>query len=221
MKYYYFCTKGFYFFENQIKKLKSEFEINPIYIDEIKDIYKHKKNGHHFDGVTHKIEILIDVIKENIGSRIIFSDVTFFINDNKTNEIYNEFINNKYDDYDQIFMEELTGSKDDIVNFGLIIINCKDDIICFYEDIIKQIKESGKHDQKILNLNIQKTKYTTLDSKKFYGYGIFKEQYKNTYCMFKPFCNRINKIDDWNYKLKVLLNGNLINNEDYINNIIN
>jgi hypothetical protein len=63
-----------------------------------------KIGKHHFDGVTQKIELVVEAIKKNIGTKIIFSDCTLFINKNniiKLKNYLNNFANKDFDLVDQ------------------------------------------------------------------------------------------------------------------------
>ena len=208
MKFIYFYSESYEFYNKHIKEnLNDIFELKAIKIDDIKE----KKDGHHFDGLNIKIEFIINEINENMNNNIIFSDATIFINSNNRNELLNYF--DKYNDYDLCFIKE----GDNIYNIGLIYINCNKNTLQFFENVLKLLNSKEiTHDQAAVNklLPSSNLKYTTYDNKIFCGLD-FKEENRNDYIIYKSFINNTNKISNFNQRIQIFYNNNLIDKNTY------
>lgn len=106
-KFIFFYSDIYEYYNKHINiNISKVFNIEAIKINDIKTKERDKngRGGHTFIGETIKIELVIDKIKENMNDYIIFSDATIFINNTKTQELYNFFCN--YLSYDLCFVDE-------------------------------------------------------------------------------------------------------------------
>ena len=94
MKFVYFYSDLYEYYNNHIQEhLNSVFDLEAIKIDNLSC-----NGGHTFwGGVSIKIDLIIEKIKENMGNPIIFTDATIFINSNNVNQLvdfFSEYLNN-------------------------------------------------------------------------------------------------------------------------------
>jgi len=178
-KLVYFYSNNYKLFHDHIQdSLKDFFSLNPILIDEI----KHKTGHSFFGGVSIKIELIIKKIKENIGDKIIFSDVTIFVN--KENA---KFINpylTTYSGFDLVFPDNKNGE----CNIGFILISCNAKTLKFFTDVVSLLKQNSGWDQAVVNslLASSALRFTKFDDKIYCGYLV---DIKNEFYIFKSFIN--------------------------------
>ena len=111
MKFIYFYSPSYSFYREHItENLNKTFELVPILIEDIRE----QKTGHHFDGLTIKIELVIENIKNNLNNIIIFSDATIFVNKNNVKKL-KDYIYILGNSHDLLFIKENI-----ICNIGLI-----------------------------------------------------------------------------------------------------
>lgn len=123
MKFIYFYSQLYEYYNNHISKnIESIFDLERIKIDDLKN----NSNHTFFGGVSIKIELILQKIKENMGKSIIFTDATIFINSKNIHELDNFF--NKYIDNDLCF-----GDNDGkgCFNIGIILIKCSEKTLVF------------------------------------------------------------------------------------------
>jgi hypothetical protein len=79
MRWYYFYTPDYSEWHAHFQRaLGGAFELCPI---ELQTLAIHDKHhGHHFTGSTKKLELVVGAVRENLGARIVFSDVTWYFN---------------------------------------------------------------------------------------------------------------------------------------------
>jgi len=206
MKFIYFYSDLYEFYNVHIQEnLKDIFQLKAIKIDDIKE----KKNGHHFDGLNIKIELIIREIKENMNNSIIFSDATIFINSKNKTELKDYF--DKYKKYDLSFIKE-----GDIYNIGLILINCNEKTLVFFEKVLELLNSKEiTLDQSAINklLPSSDVKYTTFDDRIFCGE--FKEEFRNNFLIYKSFIKNENKISNFNQRIQNFYDNKLIDKSVY------
>jgi hypothetical protein len=197
--------------------LKDYFELEPILIDDIKEV---DNNKHHFDGLTIKIELIIDAIKRYMGETIIFSDATIFINKNKSHELKDYFL--EYNENDVVFIYEDGNGE----NIGVTQIKCSKKTLEFFNRAL-QLMYSGDqtHDQNA----IKHTKYyliSDLDLKLgYFGDRIFcfyfQEYRRHDFLIYKSFISNKTKISNFNQRIQIFYDLGLIDIETYNKWIIN
>jgi hypothetical protein len=213
MKFIYFYSPFYVFFHNQIQyKLSPYFTCVPLLIN---DILENKdSNIHHFNGLTIKLELIIEQIQKEFGSTIIFSDATVFINET-TCMLLESFINN-YIDYDICFIKE-----NDIFNIGFMKINCNDNTISFFKNCLNIMKNGEySHDQGAVNYLLPNSglKYTTFDENIIYCDSF--DASKNNYIIYKSFIKNVNKINNFNQRIQNFYDNKLIDENTYNDNYI-
>ena len=214
MKFVYFYSEIYEYFNKHIRaNLSSVFDLDAIKIDNLKN----NRNHTFFGGVSIKIELVIQKIKENMGNTIIFTDATIFINSTNVNELVNFF--NKYADSEN----DLCFADNDgmgYYNIGIILIKCNLDTLHFFEcALIDLIKLSG-WDQDIINKkllsNNHKLKVAAFERPKIYCDWNFNPLYKNTFLIYKSFIHHDkNIIANFNKRLSIFKKWKLITNEEY------
>jgi hypothetical protein len=211
MKYYYFYSPIYEYYNNHIiENLKNIFDVNPIFIDDIKT----KWRGHTFNGgITIKIELVIKCIQENMDKMIIFTDCTIFIN--KKNSVYFKEYFNNYRKNDLTFADNRIN---DDHNIGIMLIDCNKKTLEFFEKVYTTLKRDKVWDQKVINdlLKLEANLiYEKFDNKIYCNWKLNKE-YKNSFYIFKSFIRHKNdKIVNFNKRINIFYNAGLITKEEY------
>lgn len=177
IKWYYFYTPEYEIWHQHLQsRLEPNFKTVPIQLKKL-DIHN-QHPSHHFTGSVDRMKIVIDVIKKNLGKKIVFSDVTWVINKDGVNEL-KELIDN---------CEETTYAQNedqtDAVNIGLICINCTVEEIELWSYCLGQIEENPSlHEQHVIDrklklkpmFNSQKVRACVVDNPdRFQGYLALK-----------------------------------------------
>ena len=190
-----------------------------IKINDIKTKVRDKngRGGHTFIGETIKIELVIDKIKENMNDYIIFSDATIFINNTKTQELYNFFCN--YLSYDLCFVDE---GKDNHVNIGIILIQCSKETLLFFENVLEILIKKGKKckDQGTVNDLISEGKHNLhigkFDKNKIVAGYTINNNLLNNFLIYKSFIYHSNDIiSNYNQRIINFKKHNLIDDDEY------
>lgn len=217
MKFIYFYSNLYEYYNKHIhKNLNSIFDLEAIKIDDLKN------NGGHtfFGGVSIKIELIIQKIKENMGTSIIFTDATIFINSNKINEIGIFF--EKYLDNDLCFADN---NGKGYYNIGIILIKCNVKTLTFFENVLTDLTSKLGWDQAIINdhlYNNTKLVVNIFDREKIYCNWEFNPSYKNTFLIYKSFIpHDTNIIKNFNRRLDIFKKFELITDEEYNNHYKN
>lgn len=225
MKFIYFYSEDYYFYHNHIQKnLSNFFDLEPIIIGKINiDENKHLNHFHHFAGVTIKIELIIDSIKKNMDSPIIFSDATIFVNDKNANKFLNYI--EQYLDNDLVFADNNIYDPNAEVNISFILINCSLKTLFFFENILHSLQNKlTLWDQETINLQLSIDK--NIKYKKFdrYIYCRFwwdmNDEIKENYFIFKKFINNENKTSNFNQRIRFFYENSLITKEEFYKNIM-
>jgi len=208
MKFIYFYSPFYKFYHDQFQeKITPHFESVPLLIDDIKE--SENKNVHHFDGLTIKVELIIDQIENEMGTNIIFSDATCFINKETIHDL-EKFINS-YSDYDICFIKE-----GHVFNIGFMKINCNNETLSFFNKVLQTMK-SGEitHDQECINslLSTSGLKYTTFDNNIIYCSNF--DPSKKNFIVYKSFIRNNNKIDNFNQRIQIFYDNKLIDESVY------
>jgi len=211
MKFIFFYSDIYEFYNQHIiENLNDIFYIDGIKIDDL-----NTKNGHTFrGGVSIKIELIIKKIKENMGKHIIFSDATIFINKNKKHELLNFF--NNYLSYDICFADNNITNE---YNIGIILIHCTKKLLRFFEIVLDTLIKTQDWDQKVINnlITVEKNlKIGKFPKNKIYCNYHFDKTLKDDFLIFKSFiCHNNNIINNYNQRIEIFKNGNLISKDEY------
>ena len=211
MKFIYFYSPFYEFYHDQFQeKITPHFESVPLVIDDIKESDNKSGNVHHFDGLTIKIELIINQIKNELGTNIIFSDATCFINKETIHDL-EKFINS-YNDYDICFIKE----EGNVFNIGFMKINCNNKTLSFFNKVLQEMKNVKiTHDQACKNslLPTSDLKYTTFDENIIYCSNF--DPSKKKFIVYKSFIKNNNKIDNFNQRIQNFYDNKLIDESVY------
>jgi GR25 family glycosyltransferase involved in LPS biosynthesis len=212
MKFIFFYSPIYNFYNEHIKAhLENIFDIEGILINDIPT-----QNGHtFFGGVSIKIELIINKIKENIGNYIFFTDATIFINKNNTQNIIGYI--NQYKIYDICFADNNINSD---YNIGVIMINCNEKTLNFFEVVLEKLVAQNGWDQYVVNnvIDINKTLNIGKFDKKIYCGYTFDKNMKHTFYIYKSFIKHTtNLIDNYNQRIEIFYDSELISYNEYIN----
>ena len=116
----------------------------------IDDISKPQEKNHTFNnGVTIKIDKIIETVQHNMGHDIVFSDVTIGFNPGKIAYIQDYF--NSYREYDLCWQNNRPDKPNWYYNIGVQKIKCNDKMLDFYKQIQQRLVETSHWDQDICN----------------------------------------------------------------------
>lgn len=188
--YYYFYTPDYEPWNNHLTSvLSNHFDLFPIKTDSIPNLHIQHAN-HHFTGCYYKVELIIDAINKNMGKKIVFSDVTWYVNPNKVTELKN-LIDFTFSD-----MTFANNGGVNTINIGFIVINCTQKNIDIWEKALEILKkDNNAHDQSIITELVKNP--SLFNSKKIVccwppSKEEFNIKFKNDFLMFKIFtpCNQ-------------------------------
>jgi hypothetical protein len=211
MKFIFFYSELYEYYNNHIhENLNSIFDLEACKIDNLQN-----NRGHtFFGGVSIKIELIIQKIKENIGNSIIFTDATIFINSNNVNELVGFF--EKYIENDLCFANN---DGQGYYNIGVILIKCNIKTLKFFEKVLNDLINCHGWDQEIINNNLRNNndlKINTFDCEKICCGWDFYNPYKNTFLIYKSFIHHDKNINkNFNKRLDILKKNQLISDEEY------
>ena len=211
MKFIYFYSDLYEYYNKHINEnLNSVFDLEAIKIDNLKNNSCHT----FFGGVSIKIDLILQKIKENMGNSIIFTDATIFINSNNINELVDFFY--KYLDNDLCFADN---DGKGYYNIGIILIKCNIKTLTFFENVLADLTNNHGWDQDIINkhlCNNENLKVNTFDRTKIYCNWDFNPSYRYTYLIFKSFIQHDkNANKTFNKRLDIFKKFELITNEEY------
>jgi len=219
MKFIFFYSPIYDYYYNHINKnLKGFFDIESIKINDLDN----SKGGHTFaGGVSIKIELIIQKIKENLNNTILFTDATIFINSKNVNELA-DFVN-KYTHNDLCFADNNVDDVYNEYNIGIILIKCNEKTLLFFENILSDLIRTKWWDQYLVNcyLNNKNIGLTVekFDKEKIYCNWNFCDSLRNTYLIYKSFITHTdNIIQNYNKRLDIFKHYGLITDEEYENN---
>jgi hypothetical protein len=212
MKFIYFYSELYEYYNKHIlENLNLVFELEGIKIDNLKNNNSHT----FFGGVSIKIELILQKIKENMGNSIIFTDATIFINSNNTDELVDFFY--KYLDNDLCFADnDGTG----YYNIGIILIKCNIKTLSFFENVLTDLTNTRGWDQDVINKHLlnnnNNLKVDTFDRTKIYCNWDFNPSYKYTYLIYKSFIKHDTNINkNFNNRLDIFKKHELITDLEY------
>lgn len=210
MKFIYFYSELYEYYNKHIhKNLNSVFELEAIQIDNININSSHT----FFGGVSIKIELILQKIKENMGNSIIFTDATIFINSTNIIELSDFFC--EYLDNDLCFADN---NGNGYYNIGIILIKCNTETLTFFENVLTELINSRGWDQDVINNHLSNSslKVDTFDRTKIYCNWEFDPSYKDTYLIYKSFIHHDKNMNkNFNMRLDILKKYELITNEEY------
>jgi hypothetical protein len=211
MKWIYFYSDLYEYHNKHIREnLNSFFDIEAIKINNLPATGTHT----FFGGVSIKIKLIIQKIVENMGSSIIFTDATIFINSNNVDQLVNFF--SEYLNNDICFADN---DGNGYYNIGIILIKCNQKTLTFFKNVLIDLTRTRGWDQDVINKrlhNNDRLKVSTFNRTKIYcGYD-FNTSYKNTYLIYKSFITHGNSINNnFNQRLDIFKKYELITDEEY------
>jgi hypothetical protein len=216
MKWYYFYTPDYEPWHNHLEStLKEHFIVHPIKIqpDELNIHDNHP--SHHFTGSTKKIDLVIECIKNNIGTRIVFSDVTWYINTHKVEELKKLICEAGYG-------ITFARNKDFGLNIGLLAIDCNNETLKIWEEAKKTIENNNSlHDQTVVHNMINNPQI--FDNKKIvarWPEHLDKDAFL-ALKLFTPATESKFVRDTFRYKIMELYGYPLIDKIDVVNDTVN
>lgn len=146
--WYYFYTPDYDYWHRHLKNTLSDFfHVKPLLLDKIDGLHE-QHAVHHWVGCSRKIQLVVDCIRENIGRRIVFSDVTIYVNPYKVEELH-ALVSNALSG-----MTFMRNSGLDEINIGFMTIDCTHDSLMLWENILVSIGPND-HDQGVVSKMIQ------------------------------------------------------------------
>jgi hypothetical protein len=218
MKWYFFYTPNYHFYKNHIETrlANSKFTAEPILVKEL----VLSDTLHHFLNNTIKVELVLDCIKKNMGSHIIFSDATIYIND-KINEFYDYIDAKTNTDYDMYFTKEYGHN-----NIGYILLNCNDATLMFWENVLTTMNEKIKnniitHDQVQVNILLENAtvKAYTFEQEYVWCSDYIYSPIKESFYVFKITIDLNSPISRHNQRMNTLYNLRFISDQEYYTNL--
>jgi hypothetical protein len=217
MKFIFFYSQLYNYFYNHITQtINGVFDVDAIQIDDLPT----RNSGHtFFGGVSIKVELIIQKIKENMGSTILFTDATILLNKNKVNEL-NEFLTT-YLAHDLCFADN---DGNGYYNIGVILIHCNVKTLHFFENVLADLVNTGGWDQDIINKQLSQPHDLLVKcfnrTKIYCGYD-FNRAYIDSFYIYKSFIHHTpNKICNYNQRLIMFKNYGLISDAEYNSNIM-
>lgn len=211
MKFIFFYSPIYDYYNSHINNnIGGIFDVESMKIDDLNN------HSHHtfFGGVSIKIELIIQKIKENFGDTILFTDATIFINSNNVRQLpdfLHTYINN-----------DLCFADNDgfgYYNIGVILIRCSIKTLCFFENVLADLVSNKGWDQDVINNHLHNNnnlKIDVFDRNKIYCDWDFNVDYKDTYLIYKSFIHHSkDTIKNYNMRLDILLNSGLICHNEY------
>ena len=210
LKMYYFYSKSYLFYHEHIQeRLSQTIDLKSIEIEDIKE----NPGGHHFRGLTIKIELVIDAIRKNLGETIVFSDATIFVHSENGAKL-NDYLK-QFNEYDLVLIDEPYNK---LFNIGFLTIKCNDKTLQFFKaalDLIitKQIDHDQPAINHLLNTNTTDLKFTTYDNKIYCDF--FREKWRNEFIIYKSFINNCSKKNNFNQRIELFYNLKLIDKNTF------
>lgn len=175
IKWYTFYTQDYKIWYEHLKsKLQDKFDFNGIHLDNLNIHDQH--SYHHFTGSTCKVKLVIDVIKNNLGKKIVFSDCTLYL---QNVERLQSIINS---------CKKTTYAKNSInegdINIGLIVLICDKIELKFWNDVLASMK-SDVTDQGVVNELLKNHPHDTFDRNDVFCNYITEE---NKHIIPQQFC---------------------------------
>ena len=218
MKWYFFYTPNYGFYKNHLlERLSNTFDTVPLEVQPL----KLSTTGHHFTNLTLKIELVINAIKENMNSHIVFSDATIFVGD-RVGEL-NNYLNQKCLGGDDIVFAQQNNR-----NIGFMLIHCTDKMLNFWEEclnIMNKSLEEGKdvHDQCTVNDMLNSGNYpinwSYFEQNRVWCSNELPEHLKPDFYIFKMTVRLDIGICRHRQRLTALYYAKLISESDYWNNV--
>jgi len=215
MKFIFFYSPLYAFYHRHIhRNLDPYFVVEDVAIPDLTNA-----GGIHcfFGGVSIKIELIIQKIKENMGSSIVFSDATILINSANANQLPEFF--EKHSSNDLCFADN---DGNGYYNIGIILIKCHRNTLLFFKNVLKQLVDTKGWDQEVINRRLENNPYFKVgvfDRSKIYCNWGFDNQYRESHLIFKSFTpHNSNMTITFNNRLDIFKQYNLITEEEYDEN---
>jgi len=213
MRFLYFYSPFYEFYHQHIQNtLSQHFELEPHLIEDITE--RENKQDHHFQGLTIKLDLIIDAIKRYMGETIIFSDATIFINSNKAHELPNYMLEDCNKDI--LFVNEGNNGQ----NIGVMRIKCSEKTLEFFNRSLELMNQNIKdHDQNAIKHILYHESQDLDITSGYFSDRImcqyFYEHLREHYYIFKSFISNRNKSANFNQRLQQFYDLRLIDDETY------
>jgi hypothetical protein len=218
VKFIYFYSDLYAFYHEHLKDtLSSHFDLKGILIENLNAKANHSFSG----GVTIKIELLIQSIKDNMNECIIFSDATIFVREKFADKLPHYF--DIFKGNDLTFPNNNLSPDKKVYNIGLILIKCHERTLLFFEKVLEELKDKRGWDQAIVNEQLNKhgndLKIGMFDVERIfcgYRFGLHRREMINKFYIFKSFIKHTdNPIDNFNQRIDKFFNLGLINHKQF------
>jgi glycosyltransferase involved in cell wall biosynthesis len=182
--WYYFYTPDYENWHQHLSGALSEhFDLRPTLTETIPGLHDIHSN-HHWMGCDYKVRFFIRCVQENLGKRIVFSDACWGIQAGKTRELEELVRRCK----SGMTFTDNDGNGD--INIGMVVMDCNEECLAFWKDILTKVQNSNILDQRIINSAIPTP--NLLDWKKIVAKCPVSQQkweteYKNEFLMLKVF----------------------------------
>lgn len=215
MKFFYFYSPTYEFYNYHINtRLKDSpcFDLNPLLIN---DVINTNKSDHHFSGINIKIELIIEIIKNNPTETIVFSDATIFINEKNAHKLYEYLL--QYTE-ELVFIHEF---QNNCYNIGFMLIKCNEKTLKFFEQVLFLLNnKTFVHDQACINNLIKCDEFRDISvncfGKEIYCCSYFIEHERDNFIIYKSFINNTgNIIDNFNLRIQNFYDRKLIDEKTY------
>ena len=197
--WYYFYTPDYENWHSHLHgTLNQRFVVNPICLATIEGL-NDQHPVHHWVGCSAKVKLVVNAIRENMGRRIVFSDVTWYVNPHKIHELYNLVTNAP---------KGMTFARNgglDEINIGFMVIDCDEKTLALWQTCLDTLGPKD-HDQYRISCLVDKPNFFPL--KKVVArwpvdIETWKTHFKSEFLMLKIFTwaddTKVNR-DSFRYK---------------------
>jgi len=213
-KWIYFYTPDYAFWHQHLQHtLGGHFKLHPILV-QANQLQLNEKEGHHFQGCSLKLELLIQCIAENMGESILFSDCTLRVCGERVDKLQ-RYVDALSGNFDLVFADNIKPHSK--VNIGFMLIQCNSRTLTFWKKLHAAFKEDS-WDQQLVNRRLWNRRYlrhlqilsrpgvtwSTFDASRIVCAKRFEEAYRNTYYLYKQHIRSSTRDSNWNQRLKAL-----------------
>ena len=218
IKFIYFYSNIYEYYHNHLQsRLRNCFLLEPIKID---DLATNTLGHTFFNGVSIKIELIIQSIRQNMGQYILFSDATIFINPTNISQ-FAEYIDSCKDKKVDLCFADNLGP--DEYNIGFILIHCNDKTLLFFDNVLKDLEVNKGWDQAIINQKLRLSNTGLIIDKfdhRIHCGWTFNPNYKDSFFVFKSFIHHTNNlIENFNKRIHIFYDAKLIDEDEFTKNI--
>ena len=143
MQWYYFYTPDYSEWHAHFQcVLSSHFALRPILLTKLEIHDQHPR--HHFTGSTKKLELVVDAVRSNLGTRIVFSDVTWYFSSARVPELASLLETCG----PMAFAQNEDGPD---LNIGLFVLDCTEATLALWSEALRRVRaDANLHDQTVV-----------------------------------------------------------------------